>query len=391
MKRIRLVIMLSALALGMIQVRADIAFRLLPLKHADELTQAAAEVIDSKLATAFTRVEALSENTEWALVVDPELIIEESAATEGMIREVNKIKADLVLTAKNSYDGHTFATATLPLSATTAGGEAKAMKALAGSLKPTAPVFVRFVKQARQRIAEYYSANCGSILQQAQTLASTGRPEAAYSLLAAIDPSLDCYDSASTLMMELHALMTPDVEPAPEPVEEVEPAPVVEPEPVPDPEPQDVAEPEPDPAPAPEVNPAPAPVTEIKPAEPQPAWTANVRSSAPDCWRARLKSIDFDPENERLIIVVGFTNVGLPYERNVGIGCSTMVYGNGDLGDKGDVTVNGKKYCTFDAPRGVEVNLRIVINNYGSGPVPVSIVRFDTASGSTLTISDIKP
>jgi len=383
--------MLLAMAFGMIQVRADIAFRLLPLKHTDEVTQDAAAVIDSKLATAFTRVEALSENQEWALVVEPELIIEESAATEGMIREVIRIKADLVLTAKNSYDGHTFATTTLPLSATAAGGRAKAMKALAGSLKPAAPVFVRFVKQARQRIAEYYSANCGSILQQAQTLASTGRPEAAYSLLAAIDPSLDCYDSASMLMMELHALMTPAVEPAPEPVEEVESAPVVEPEPVPAPEPQDMAEPEPEPEPAPEVNPEPAPVTEIKPAEPQPEWTANVRSSAPDSWRARLKSIDFDRENERLILMVGFTNVGMSYERNVSIRCSTMVYGDGNFGDKSDVTVNGRKYCTFDAPRGVEVNLRIVINNYGSKPVPVSIVRFATVSGSTLAISDIKP
>lgn len=107
-----------------------------------------------------------------------------------------------------------------------------------------------------------------------------------------------------------------------------------------------------------------------------------------DMFKARLKSIDFDAENERMIIVVGYTNLGLSYERNVNIQCVTMVYGNGDIADKHNVTINGEKYCSFDAPKGVEVNLRIVINNYGSKPVPVSIVKFSTG-GYELTISDI--
>lgn len=288
MKNIRFTIIALLLLAGIVPARGEVTFRLLPLKHTDDIDAAVVSAVESKLATAFTRVEALNENPEWALVIEPEIIFDEITQTEGMVREVARVKGDLVLTAKNIFDGHTFATATLPLTASAAGGEAKAMKALATSIKPTAPVFVRFTKQARQRISEYYAENCSSILSQAQTLVSTGRPEAAYSLLAAIEPSLDCYDSASTLMIEIHRLITPD-EPTPEQPETVveeQPLDVTLPEdivadPVPAVEPAAQPEPEatPDPVPAPAVvqtEPAPA-------VEASPEWTAKVKSSAPIC------------------------------------------------------------------------------------------------------------
>lgn len=366
---------------AVVSSRGEIAFRLLPVTSVDGLDASFAVTIDQKLATAFTRLEALNETPDWALVVEPVIDIQEAVMTEGMIREVGRVKADLVLTAKNAYDGHTFATVTIPLTATAVGGEAKVLKSLAAQLKPTAPAFVRFVKQSRTRITDYYAKNCGSILTQAQTLASTGRADAAYSLLSAIDPSLDCYDAASAMMVELHPLLSPTVE---EPVEPA--APVVEEEPA--------AAPVVETAPAPEpVVEEPAAPVEVKEPEPAPApalrWTATVKSSAPDKWKVQLRSIELDKENGRLIIVVAFRNIALPYDNGVGMRCRTIVYGNGDSVDGSMATINGHSGASINAPYGVDVNVRIVVNGYGETPRPISIIQIDCPYSSMMTISDI--
>lgn len=162
-----------------------------------------AAAIEDKLLAALTRTEAVDMSQHNVFHIIPTIDFTEAAETEGMIREVARVQADLKLAACNPVDGTVYHMVTIPLKGSAAGGKDAAMRKLANSLKPTDPVFVRFVRTSRQRIQDHYAENFGNIIAQAQRLKGMGRYAEAASYLSAVPPSVACFDQSEALLGEI--------------------------------------------------------------------------------------------------------------------------------------------------------------------------------------------
>lgn len=239
--------------------QTEIKFSLSPVTGA-ELQPETLHSLNTRLLQALNRTSAASEDPYNVFTVEPVIEMAEAAETEGLMQEVGRVAANLTLTARNSVDGVSYYSITVPLKGSAVGGKKEAEKNMARSLKPTDAVYVRFVRTARQKISEHYAANCALILQRAQLLASTGKPNEALSYLTAVPVEVDCFESASALMRDIHSTLpaAPDtvyVEvPAAqeEPVETPVDTPVETPVDTPVTVPADTPEQKPAPAPAPE-------------------------------------------------------------------------------------------------------------------------------------------
>lgn len=186
---------------------ADIRFAVSPVDG--EVSSKVGKILVERIEQGISRSNALSENPFEVFSVRPVVIIEDILQTEGMVREVAVIKGELRLSAVNDIDGTTYHSVTIPLKATALDGEDKAMEKLALSVKPTDPVFVRFIRQSRQKIEEYYADNCSKIVAVAKQLADTGRGKEALSYLAGVSPSVDCYDIASVMILDISSTTMP--------------------------------------------------------------------------------------------------------------------------------------------------------------------------------------
>lgn len=188
-------------ATGFAQENA-VKFNVLPLADS-ELPEQVATAIRSKLITALDRSQASTESRFNVFAVKPEISFTETAETEGMIREVGRVSADLTLNAVNTVDGEIYYSVTIPLKGSATGGKAAAVKAMGNSIKPTDPVFVRFVRTARKRIDDYYAENCGNIIEQGRRLVTLSKFKEAASYLGAIPPAVSCYDEAAVIINEI--------------------------------------------------------------------------------------------------------------------------------------------------------------------------------------------
>lgn len=179
-----------------------IKFNVLPLEG-DGLPASTASAIGRKLSAALDRSQASTEDAYNVFAVRPEVTIVQAAETEGMIREVARVAADITLSAVNTVDGTVYHSVTIPLKGSAPGGKDAAMKAMANSMKTTDPVYVRFVRTARTRIQDHYAENCGNIIEQARRLITLNRYAEAANYLSAIPTSVSCYDQGSVLLEEI--------------------------------------------------------------------------------------------------------------------------------------------------------------------------------------------
>lgn len=158
-----------------------------------------------KLLMALNRTEAVDVSRYNVFHILPAVDFTEAAETEGLVREVARVQADLKLTAYNVVDGTVYNSVTIPLKGSAAGGRDAAMRKMVNSVKPADPVFVRFVRTSRQRIQDHYADNCSNIVGQAQRLMSLGRYDEAASYLSAVPPSVPCFDQSQAMIGEVVA------------------------------------------------------------------------------------------------------------------------------------------------------------------------------------------
>lgn len=144
------------------QVGADIRFSLLPVAG-DELSEQVVTTVDTKLRQALTRTEAVTDNPVSAFAVRPTLSVSDAAATEGMMMDMTRVKGELTLASFGTIDGNVYYSVTIPLTATATGSREDAMRKLAHSIKPTDPVFVRFVRKSREKIVKWYEEHGDTI------------------------------------------------------------------------------------------------------------------------------------------------------------------------------------------------------------------------------------
>lgn len=167
-----------------------------------------AEVIDAldlKMHQVLNRNSAAAADVYNVFAIEPALSLGDVLSTEGMVRNVSVAKGELVLIAKNIIDGTEYYSLTIPVEADAVGDKDKAMMKLVQNIKVTNPAFTRFIRTTRQKIADYYAANCAIILQKAQALYNQRRYQEAVIYLSAVTGNIPCYDQAYALQQEIAA------------------------------------------------------------------------------------------------------------------------------------------------------------------------------------------
>lgn len=186
--------------------QGDVQFTLLKTSQTD-MPQGVIDALDLKLKQVLTRNSAASANGYNVFAIEPTLELTDVQTSEGLMQNVSVAKGELVLMAKNIVDETLYYSMTIPVKGNGVGDKEKAMKAMIADIKVTNNAFTRFIRISRQKIQDYYAANCATILQKAQGLYDQKKFQEAISYLSAISEAVPCYEQASVLMAELAQYM----------------------------------------------------------------------------------------------------------------------------------------------------------------------------------------
>lgn len=165
------------------------------------ISEAASELLRSKVQQILDRNSAGMAGIGGVFAVVPQLNATESKSTEGLVQNVSVLKGELILEARNIFDGSSYYSVTVPLQATVkqVGGDQQLL--LAKSIKVTDPVYVRFIRTARKNIATHFEQNCDAVLARARTMEAAGNVADAVQLLYAVPSTAPCADEAKALIL----------------------------------------------------------------------------------------------------------------------------------------------------------------------------------------------
>ena len=170
-----------------------------------DITENVANALDLKLKQIMNRNSAATADACNVFAIEPSIELTDVVSTEGMVQNVSVAKGSLTLIAKNLVDGAMYYTMNIPVKGDAFGNSEKAMLKMISNIKMTDPAFTRFIRIARQKIEEYYEANCEVIIKKAKSLYAQKRYKEALNYLSAVSPSVPCYDQASELENEIAA------------------------------------------------------------------------------------------------------------------------------------------------------------------------------------------
>ena len=203
MKKIFLSMMLGLLSLTG-SAQGNLQFNINRSAQKD-ISEKVVNALDLKLKQIMNRNSAAAADAYNVFAIDPSIELTDIVSTEGMVQNVSVAKGNLTLIAKNKIDGAMYYTMTIPVKGDAFGDKEKALLKMISNIKVTDPAFTRFIRLSRQKIEEYYDANCSVILQKAKSLSDQGKYKEAMSYLSAISPSLPCYQQSSELEKEISA------------------------------------------------------------------------------------------------------------------------------------------------------------------------------------------
>jgi hypothetical protein len=166
----------------------------------DKLSNDVKEGLKQKVEQIIGRNNAGATSVYNAFIIQPELDVQETKSTEGLVRNVTLVTGELTLTAKNLYDESVYGTLVVNLEGDATGDREAALKALLKNIKITNPAFTRFIRTTREKITEHYMENCQTIMTKAQTMISTDRIEEAMGYLGSVPEVVPCYEDISSLM-----------------------------------------------------------------------------------------------------------------------------------------------------------------------------------------------
>ena len=337
-----------------------------------DLSESNVKLLFSKLERILSRNQAMAAGGATPFAVKAEIVGIQKNSSDGLVRNVSTIKAELVLSAVNLRDGATYYTVTTPLSSTGNGSDESVQQSLVNAIKVNDAAYVRFVRNARKAITDYFTSNCKAILDEALSTALTGDFDVALALVRAIPPTAPCYDEALVMTEKFRAkpsapaeIAEPEPQPAPEPQPEPEPTP--DPEPLPAPEPQPVPEPCPEP-----VNP-PAPAPEPKPAAPENNTTVFVSDS--DCTVKKV-ACSYSPANRRLNITLSVVYAnGVDYDAR----CNLTQVVDADGNQFRSLSMPDNRYY-YKFPAGIMTKITMCVDNVQSNPGELPYVELKLGS-----------
>ena len=206
MKKLLFLVIGWCIGLSPLFAQGEIQFTLLKASQGD-ISQSVADALDLRLKQVLTRNTAASANQYNVFAIEPIFEMTDVLTSEGLIQNVSVAKGELTLMAKNLVDGTMYYSMVIPVKGNAVGDKEKAMKSLVANIKSTDTAFTRFIRNTRQKIQDYYAANCATILQKAQSLYDLKKYQEAMSYLSAISDVLPCYEQAAVLQAELAQYM----------------------------------------------------------------------------------------------------------------------------------------------------------------------------------------
>lgn len=330
-----------------------------------------AKLLHSKAERLLSRNQALADGSGSPFVIIAEVIPGESLNSEGLVRNVGSVNGELVLKAMNRFSNALYYSATTPLTAAGTGNEEALQKALINSIKVNDAAYVRFVRNARKAIADYFTTNCRQALDEALALALADDFDRALAIARSIPPSAPCFDEALEMITKF--------KPQPVPVPETQPVPAPAPAPTPGPAVTPAPKPEPAPVPKPEPEVAPAP-------KPSSQETRNPEIYVSD-QACTIKSVEatYVPANHSVnISVIAVFNPGSEYDVNVRLSEAIDTEG---ASHKDYIMVDNQNYRRF--PTGVPVKMTFGATGFPSNPGEFLFVKIKLG-GVNVEIRNLK-
>lgn len=205
MKKIKI---LFILILGLsVHIHAQDAINFTAVEPVEgDMSQQVANALKLKVEQILSRNGAGATSMYNAFVVEPQLNLLEEMSTEGLIRNVSLIKAELTLLAKNALDGSLYGSIVVPISGNGKGSKDETLRALIANVKATDSQYARFIRNARQKVIDHYTQNCGTIVQKAQVMINTGKCNEAIAYLGCVPETVPCYEQASEALVQAYGL-----------------------------------------------------------------------------------------------------------------------------------------------------------------------------------------
>lgn len=205
MKQIQLLLLFLLGGIFCTKAQSTINFQAMSPSEGD-MSAEVSEALKLKVEQILTRNGAAATSMYNAFVVEPQLNLLDEMSTEGLIRNVHLIKAELTLIAKNTLDGSMYGSIVVPISGSGKGSKDQTLRSLISNIRTTDTQYSRFIRNARQKIMDHYTQNCGTIMQKAQVMINTGKYNDAVSYLSCVPETTPCYEQAAEALIQASGL-----------------------------------------------------------------------------------------------------------------------------------------------------------------------------------------
>ncbi len=135
---------------------SDVAFTAIK-PDGENMTEAQKTALFGKIERIIAKNNAGTTSDHNAFGIKADIDILDKKSSAGLVRNVTVLTAEVTLTAFNTEDGSIYYSNSVKLETDVVGDARQAMDKLISSIKVTDPQFVRFIRTARKRIAQWYN------------------------------------------------------------------------------------------------------------------------------------------------------------------------------------------------------------------------------------------
>ena len=164
-------------------------------RQAEPLDEAQLARLGNKMLEYATRsgISASSGSSPIALL--PNIAVDREDVVEGGMKNITVVSADITFFIKNLETGIIYSS----ISKRIRGSGTNYQRALNDCISKISfqqDEFSKFISNGRDKISDYYRANCSSLLAKAETSAKTQQYDEAFAVLASIPSTAGCYTAA---------------------------------------------------------------------------------------------------------------------------------------------------------------------------------------------------
>lgn len=201
-KRILALACLCVSLLAKAQSDCVIPMMVLVPQHVDSLAPMAQNKLETKMRQMVTMngMEGGATFSNFCIVAN---LVEGSKEVTSGLRPLVTVTSDLELYVGNNYTGEKFASTSITLNG--AGrNEAKAYSSAFGGINTSNPQIQEFLKDAKQKVSQYYETQVSKIISQARGFAIRREYEEALCLLTSVPVCCSKYEDVEQCMLEIY-------------------------------------------------------------------------------------------------------------------------------------------------------------------------------------------